>query len=146
MIASTKGDNERNLAMLIEFWSEDKDIRYETEAMPGYEMEDWDQLKKEMISKWERVDPERGNWKYSLTRLFDKTQQEGGVKSLLQYRYFIAEDHIISKYRLKYGYIKNETGYHEDVFDSLSQEVRISVTKEIIKYRNMVQKRDGGYS
>ncbi|MBW0592887.1 hypothetical protein O181_132602 [Austropuccinia psidii MF-1] len=112
MIASIEAASERNLAMQIEFWSEDKDIRYEIEAMPGYEMEDWDQLKKEMISKWEKVDPGRRNRKYSLTRLFDKTQQEEGVKSLLHYRYFIAEDHIISKYRLKYGYIKNENGYH----------------------------------
>ncbi|MBW0523928.1 hypothetical protein O181_063643 [Austropuccinia psidii MF-1] len=41
-IASIKGANERDLAMKIAFWSEAKDIRYEIEGMPGYEMEDWD--------------------------------------------------------------------------------------------------------
>ncbi|MBW0541604.1 hypothetical protein O181_081319 [Austropuccinia psidii MF-1] len=50
-IASIEGANERHLAMQIKFWSEDKDIRYE--------MEDWNQLKKEMISKWGKVEPER---------------------------------------------------------------------------------------
>ncbi|MBW0571332.1 hypothetical protein O181_111047 [Austropuccinia psidii MF-1] len=68
--------------MQIAFWSEDKDIRYETEGMQGYEIEDWDQLKKEMISKWRKVEPERRNRKDSLTRLFNETQQEGGVKKI----------------------------------------------------------------
>ncbi|MBW0549139.1 hypothetical protein O181_088854 [Austropuccinia psidii MF-1] len=144
-IASIEGANERDLAMQIAFWSEDKDIRYEIEGMPGYEMEDWDQLKKEMISKWGKVEPERRHRKDSLTRLFNQTQQEGGVKSLSQYRKFIGEYDIISKYLLKYGYIKKENDYHEDVFDSLSPEIRSSVTKEMIKDRTMVQARDGGY-
>ncbi|MBW0580040.1 hypothetical protein O181_119755 [Austropuccinia psidii MF-1] len=144
-IASIEGANESNLAMQIAFWSEDKDIRYEIEGMPGYEMEDWDQLKKEMISKWGKVEPERRHRKDSLTRLFNQTQQEGGVKSLSQYRKFIGEYDIISKYLLKYGYIKKENDYHEDVFDSLSPEIRSSVTKEMIKDRTMVQARDGGY-
>ncbi|MBW0543350.1 hypothetical protein O181_083065 [Austropuccinia psidii MF-1] len=42
-IASIEGANERDLAMQIAFWSEDKDIRYEIKGMPGYEIEDWDQ-------------------------------------------------------------------------------------------------------
>ena len=62
-----------------------------------------------------------------------------------QYRNFIGEYDIISKYLLKYGYIKKENDYHEDVFDSLSPEIRSSVTKEMIKDRTMVQARDGGY-
>ncbi|MBW0547377.1 hypothetical protein O181_087092 [Austropuccinia psidii MF-1] len=68
--------------MQIAFWSEDKDIRYETEGIPGYEMDDWDQLKKEMISKWGKVEVEGRHRKYSLTRLFNQTQQEGGVKKI----------------------------------------------------------------
>ncbi|MBW0560788.1 hypothetical protein O181_100503 [Austropuccinia psidii MF-1] len=50
-IVSIEGANERDLAMQIAFWSEDKDKRYE--------MEDWDQLKKEMINKWGKVEQER---------------------------------------------------------------------------------------
>ncbi|MBW0490505.1 hypothetical protein O181_030220 [Austropuccinia psidii MF-1] len=38
-IASIEGANERDFAMQIAFWSEDKDIRYEIEGIPGYEME-----------------------------------------------------------------------------------------------------------
>ncbi|MBW0576898.1 hypothetical protein O181_116613 [Austropuccinia psidii MF-1] len=111
-IALIEGANKQDLAMQIPFWSEDKDIRYEIEGMPGYEMEDWHQLKKEMISKWGKVKPERRDRKDSLTRLFNQTQQEGGVKSLSQYRKFIGEYDIISKYLLKYGYIKKENDYH----------------------------------
>ncbi|MBW0544152.1 hypothetical protein O181_083867 [Austropuccinia psidii MF-1] len=108
--------------MQIAFWSEDKDIRYEIKGMTVYEMEDWDQLKKEMISKWGKAEPERRYRKDSLTRLFTKTQQEGGVKSLSQYRKLIGEYDIISKYLVK-----------------------SSVTKEMIKDRTMVQERDGEY-
>ncbi|MBW0591550.1 hypothetical protein O181_131265 [Austropuccinia psidii MF-1] len=144
-IASIEGANESDLAMQIAFWSEDKDIRYEIEGMTGYEMEDWDQLKKEMISKWENVEPERRHREDSSTRLLNQTQQEGGVKSLSQYRNFIGKYDIISKYLLKYGYIKKENYYYEDVFNSSLPEVRSSVTKEIIKDRTMVQARDGGY-
>ncbi|MBW0460669.1 hypothetical protein O181_000384 [Austropuccinia psidii MF-1] len=98
-----------------------------------------------MISKWGKVESERRHRKYSLTRLFNQTQQEGGVKSLYQYRKCIGEYDIISKYPLKYWYIKKENDYHEYVFDYLSPEIRSSVTKEMIKDREMVQARDGGY-
>ncbi|MBW0581756.1 hypothetical protein O181_121471 [Austropuccinia psidii MF-1] len=62
-IASIEGSNERDLAMQIEFWSEYKDIRYEIEGIPGYKMEEWDQLKKEMIRKWGKVEEEIGHRK-----------------------------------------------------------------------------------
>ncbi|MBW0552520.1 hypothetical protein O181_092235 [Austropuccinia psidii MF-1] len=144
-IESTEGANERNLDMQIECWNEDKDIRYEILGIPGYETEDWDQLKKEMISKWGKVEPERRHRKDLLTRLFNQTQQEGGFKSLSQCRKFIGEYDIISKYLLKYGYIKNKNDYHEDVFYYLSPDIRRSVDKEMIQERTMVQQRDGGY-
>ncbi|MBW0551107.1 hypothetical protein O181_090822, partial [Austropuccinia psidii MF-1] len=79
-IVSIEGENERDLAMQIAFLSEDKDIRYEIEGMPGYEVEHWDQLKKEMISKWGKAEPERRPSKHSLTGLFNQNLQEGGVK------------------------------------------------------------------
>ncbi|MBW0460670.1 hypothetical protein O181_000385 [Austropuccinia psidii MF-1] len=34
MITPIEGENERDLAIQIAFWSEDKDIRYEIEGMP----------------------------------------------------------------------------------------------------------------
>ncbi|MBW0532179.1 hypothetical protein O181_071894 [Austropuccinia psidii MF-1] len=144
-IISIEGANERYLAMQIAFWSEDKDIRYEIEGIPGHEMEDSDQLKKEIISKLGKVEPERRHRKDSLTRLFNQTQQEGGVEILSQYRKFIGEYDIISKYLLKYGYIQKENNHQEDLFSSLSPEITSSTTKERIKDRTMVQARDGGY-
>ncbi|MBW0522462.1 hypothetical protein O181_062177 [Austropuccinia psidii MF-1] len=81
--------------MQIAFWSEDQDIRYEIEGTPGYEKEDQHQFKKEMISKWGKVEPERRHRKDSLTRLFNQAQQEGGVKGLSQYGKFIGEYDII---------------------------------------------------
>ncbi|MBW0580343.1 hypothetical protein O181_120058 [Austropuccinia psidii MF-1] len=94
-IASIERANERDLDMQIAFWSEDQDIRYEIEGIPGYEKEDWDQLKKEIISKWGKVEPERRHRKDSLTRLFSQARQEGGVKRLSQYRKCIGEYDII---------------------------------------------------
>ncbi|MBW0474291.1 hypothetical protein O181_014006 [Austropuccinia psidii MF-1] len=47
-IVSMEEANERDLAMQIAFWSEAKEIRYEIEGTHEYEMEDLDQLKKEM--------------------------------------------------------------------------------------------------
>ncbi|MBW0541700.1 hypothetical protein O181_081415 [Austropuccinia psidii MF-1] len=132
--------------MQIAFWSEVKDIRYEIEGMPGYKMEDWDQLKKEIISKWEKVEAERRHRKESLKRIYNQTQQEGGVKSLLQYRKFLGEYETISKYLLKYGYIKKVNDDHEDVFDPLSPRIRSSVTKQMIKDRTMIQARDRAYT
>ncbi|MBW0482909.1 hypothetical protein O181_022624 [Austropuccinia psidii MF-1] len=119
-IASIEGANERDLSMQIAFWSEDKDIRYKIGGMPVHEMEDWDQLKKEIISKWGKVEPEKRHRRDSLTRIFNQTQQEGGVKILSQYREFTVEYNIISKYLLKYGYTKNENYCHKDAFDYLS--------------------------
>ncbi|MBW0551986.1 hypothetical protein O181_091701 [Austropuccinia psidii MF-1] len=55
-IASIEGANERDIFMQIAFWIEDKGSIYGIERMPAYEMEDWDQFTKEMISKWGKVD------------------------------------------------------------------------------------------
>ncbi|MBW0587840.1 hypothetical protein O181_127555 [Austropuccinia psidii MF-1] len=58
-IAQIEGEKEEDLAMQMAFWTTDSKMSDAIEAMPGYEKENWTQLKKDLIKKWGRVEPER---------------------------------------------------------------------------------------
>ncbi|MBW0585610.1 hypothetical protein O181_125325, partial [Austropuccinia psidii MF-1] len=78
-IAQIEGATDEDLAMQMAFWTTDPRISDSIEAMPGYEEGNWTQLKKDLITKWRRVEPERRYRKYSLIQLFNDTQDEGGI-------------------------------------------------------------------
>ncbi|MBW0566806.1 hypothetical protein O181_106521 [Austropuccinia psidii MF-1] len=121
-IAEIEGASGRDIARQIAFWTKDEEISYHIEGMPGYETADWDQLKVDMKRRWGTVSPERRYRLSSITDLFTKTQQEGGIRNMTQYRKFIGEYEAIITYLKRYQYIQ-----------------------EMIKDRAIVQALDGGY-
>ncbi|MBW0575369.1 hypothetical protein O181_115084 [Austropuccinia psidii MF-1] len=58
-IAQIEGETEGDLEFQMAFWTTDPRISDAIESMPGYEEGDWTKLKKDLISKWGRVEPER---------------------------------------------------------------------------------------
>ncbi|MBW0577642.1 hypothetical protein O181_117357, partial [Austropuccinia psidii MF-1] len=144
-IAQIEGATEEDLAMQMAFWTTDSKISDAIEAMPGYEEGNWTQLKKDLITKWGRVEPERRYRKDSLLKLFNDTQDNGGISNLSQYKVFIAEYETIITYLLRYKYIPQDNMYHEDIFDCLSSDVKGAISKEMIKENVMVRAEDGGY-
>ncbi|MBW0515715.1 hypothetical protein O181_055430 [Austropuccinia psidii MF-1] len=113
--------------------------------MPGYETADWDQLKVDMKRRWGTVSPERRYRLSSITELFTKTQQEGGIRNMTQYRKFIGEYEAIITYLKRYQYIQGDINHNQEILASLSTSVQESIYKEMIKDRAMVQALDGGY-
>ncbi|MBW0521839.1 hypothetical protein O181_061554 [Austropuccinia psidii MF-1] len=113
--------------------------------MPGYETADWDQLKVDMKRRWGTVSPERRYRLSSITDLFTKTQQEGGIRNMTQYRKFIGEYEAIITYLKRYQYIQGDINHNQEILASLSTSVQESIYKEMIKDRAMVQALDGGY-
>ncbi|MBW0545414.1 hypothetical protein O181_085129 [Austropuccinia psidii MF-1] len=113
--------------------------------MPGYETADWDQLKVDMKRRWGTVSPERRYILSSITELFTKIQQEGGIQNMTQYRKFIGEYEAIITYLKRYQYIQGDINHNQEILASLSTSVQESIYKEIIKYRAMFQALDGGY-
>ncbi|MBW0506179.1 hypothetical protein O181_045894 [Austropuccinia psidii MF-1] len=128
-IAQTEGAREEDLAMQMAFWTTDSRISDAIEAMPGYEEGDWIQLKKDLITKWGRVDPERKYRKDSLIDLFNDTQDSGGIATLSQYKRFIGEYETIITYLLRYKYIPQYNMSHEDLFDCLSADIKGAISK-----------------
>ncbi|MBW0520561.1 hypothetical protein O181_060276 [Austropuccinia psidii MF-1] len=74
IIAQIEGATDEDLAMQISFWTIDQKVSYAIGAMPGYEEENGTQLKKYLITKWGRVEPQRRYRKDSLINLFNDTQ------------------------------------------------------------------------
>ncbi|MBW0586417.1 hypothetical protein O181_126132 [Austropuccinia psidii MF-1] len=131
--------------MQMEFWTTDPRISDGIEAMPGYEEGNWTQLKKDLIAKWGRVEPEIRYRKDSLIQLFNDKQDEGGISTLSEYKKLIGEYKIIINYLLKNKHIPQEVMFHENVVDCLSADIKGAISKEIIKDNVMVRAEDGGY-
>ncbi|MBW0507589.1 hypothetical protein O181_047304 [Austropuccinia psidii MF-1] len=127
------------------FWKTDSKISDAIEAMPGYEEGNWTQLKKDLITKWGRVEPERRYRKDSLVQLFNDTQDEGGISNPSQYKRFMGEYETIITYLLRYKYIPQDNMFHEDLFDCLFAEIKGAISKKMIKENVMVRADDGGY-
>ncbi|MBW0489418.1 hypothetical protein O181_029133 [Austropuccinia psidii MF-1] len=144
-IAETEGASGRDIARQISFWTKDKDISYHIEGMPKYETGDWEQLKLDMKRRWGTVAPERRYKLSSVTQLFTKIQQEGGIRNMTQYRKFIGEYESIINYLKRYQYIQGDINNNQEILASLSSSVQESIYKEMIKDKAMVQALDGVY-
>ncbi|MBW0482054.1 hypothetical protein O181_021769 [Austropuccinia psidii MF-1] len=144
-IDQIEGVREEDLAMQMAFWTTNSRISDATEAMPGYEEGNWTQLKKDHITKWGKVEPEKRYRKDSLINLFNDTQDEGGISTLSQYKRFIGEYEAVITYLLIYEYIPQDNMFHEDLFDCLSAYIKGAISKEMIKANVMVRAEDGVY-
>ncbi|MBW0509620.1 hypothetical protein O181_049335 [Austropuccinia psidii MF-1] len=121
-IAEIEGESGRDIARQIEFWTKD-------EGIPGYETADWDQLKVEMKRRWATFTRERRYRLSSITELFTKTQQEGGIRNMTHYRKFIGEYEQIITYLKRYQYIQGDIKHHQEILASLSTSVEESIQK-----------------
>ncbi|MBW0549216.1 hypothetical protein O181_088931 [Austropuccinia psidii MF-1] len=113
--------------------------------MPGYETSDLDQLKVDMKRRWGTVSLERRYRLSSVTELFTKSQQEGAIRNMTEYRKLIGEYEAIITYLKRYQYIQGDINHNEEILASLSTSLQESIYKEMIKDRAMVQALDGGY-
>ncbi|MBW0521328.1 hypothetical protein O181_061043 [Austropuccinia psidii MF-1] len=67
------------------------------------------------------------------------------MRTLAEYKRFIGEYEKITNYLYKYGYIRREVEHNEELYESLSPEIRTSIIKEMKRDKVMIQARDGGY-
>ncbi|MBW0573611.1 hypothetical protein O181_113326 [Austropuccinia psidii MF-1] len=128
-IAQIEGATEEDLAMQMAFWTTDSKISDTIEAMPGYKEGNWTQIKKDLITKWGRVESERRYRKDCLLQLFNDTQDEGGISNISQYKRFLGEYGTIITYLIRYKYIPQENMFHEDLFDCLSADIKGAISK-----------------
>ncbi|MBW0561705.1 hypothetical protein O181_101420 [Austropuccinia psidii MF-1] len=122
-MAQIEGSREEDLLMEMSFWTSDSKISDDVEAIPGYEEGSWNQLKKDLIHKWGRVDRERRYKKESLINVLNDTQDAGGISTLSQYKGFIGEYETIITYLLRYKYMPQDNMFHEDFFGFLYAEI-----------------------
>ncbi|MBW0579533.1 hypothetical protein O181_119248 [Austropuccinia psidii MF-1] len=113
-IAQIEGPREEDLEMEMSFWTTDSKISDDIRAIPGYDEGSWNQIKKDLITKWGRVDPERRYKKESLITVLNDTQDAGGISTLSQYKGLIGEYGTVITYLLRYKYIPKDNMFHED--------------------------------
>ncbi|MBW0554251.1 hypothetical protein O181_093966 [Austropuccinia psidii MF-1] len=78
-ISEIESASGRDIERQIVFWTKDEGIRYHIAGMPGYETADWDQLKVDLKRRWGTASPEERYISSSITELFTKSQQAGGI-------------------------------------------------------------------
>ncbi|MBW0500445.1 hypothetical protein O181_040160 [Austropuccinia psidii MF-1] len=83
-ISEIEGASGREISRQIAFWTKDEEISSHIEGMSGYETADWDQFKVDMKIRWGTVSPERRYILSSITELFMKNQQQGGIRNMTQ--------------------------------------------------------------
>ncbi|MBW0568354.1 hypothetical protein O181_108069 [Austropuccinia psidii MF-1] len=144
-IAEIEGESGRDIARQIFFWTEDQEISCHIGEIPGYETGDWEQLNLDMNRRWGTVSPERRYKLTSITQLFTKIKQEGGIRNMTQNKKFIGECESIINYLKRYQYIQGDINHNQEILASLSSSVQESIYKVMIEYKAMVQAFDGGY-
>ncbi|MBW0538572.1 hypothetical protein O181_078287 [Austropuccinia psidii MF-1] len=90
-LSEIEGESGRDLSRKREFSTKDEEISYHIEETPGYGTAYWDQLKVDMKIRSETVSSEIRYRLSSITELFTKTQQEGGIRNMKQYRKLVGE-------------------------------------------------------
>ncbi|MBW0487776.1 hypothetical protein O181_027491 [Austropuccinia psidii MF-1] len=128
-IPQIEGAREEDLAMQMVFCTIYSKISDAIEAMPGYEEGSCNQLKKDLINKWGRVEPERRYRKDSLINLYNDNQDSGGISTLSQYKRLIGEYETIITYLLRYKYIPEENMFHKYLVDCLSADIKGAISK-----------------
>ncbi|MBW0486805.1 hypothetical protein O181_026520 [Austropuccinia psidii MF-1] len=98
-----------------------------------------------MNRRWGAVTPERRYKPSSITQLFTKIQQEGGIINMTQYKKLIGEYESIINYLKRYQYIQRDINHSQEIFASLSSSAQEYISKEMIKDKGMVQDLDCGY-
>ncbi|MBW0489395.1 hypothetical protein O181_029110 [Austropuccinia psidii MF-1] len=83
-----------------------------------------------MKRRWGTVSPERRYRLSSITDLFRKPQQEGGIRNITQYRNFIGEYEAIITYLKRYQYIQGDINHNQEILASLSTSVQKSIYKK----------------
>ncbi|MBW0560577.1 hypothetical protein O181_100292 [Austropuccinia psidii MF-1] len=144
-IAQIEGATDEDLPMQMTLQTANQKVSYAIEAMPGYEEGNWTQLKKDVIKKWGRVQPERRYRKDLLMKLCSETQEDGGIGSISQYNKLMGEYETIVTYLSRYRYIPQDNMFHEDSFDCLSADIKGAISKEMIKDNVMIRAEDAGY-
>ncbi|MBW0564902.1 hypothetical protein O181_104617 [Austropuccinia psidii MF-1] len=143
--AEIEGASGEDIARQVIFMSASEEVKEKIEAMQGYEEKNWTKLKEELTTEWGRVEPDRRYRPESLEKLFNNTKRAGGIRNLAEYKRFIGEYEKITNYLYKYGYIRREFEHNEELYASLSPEIRTSIIKEMRRDKVMIQARDGGY-
>ncbi|MBW0562772.1 hypothetical protein O181_102487 [Austropuccinia psidii MF-1] len=143
--AEIAGASGEDIERQVLFMSASEEVKAKIEAMQGYEEKNWTKLKEILIIEWGRVEPDRGYRPKSLEKLFNNTKREGGIRNLAEYKRFIGEYEKITNYLYKYGYIRRESEHNEELYASLSPEIRTSIIKEMRRDKVIIQARDGGY-
>ncbi|MBW0506693.1 hypothetical protein O181_046408 [Austropuccinia psidii MF-1] len=120
-ISEIEGTSGRDISRQKAFWTKDEEISYHIERMPGYETADFDILKMYMKRRWGTFSPE-GRYKLSsITELFTKPEQEGGIRNMTQYIKLIGEWEAIITYLKRYQYIQGDINHAKKYWPAISQ-------------------------
>ncbi|MBW0564059.1 hypothetical protein O181_103774 [Austropuccinia psidii MF-1] len=129
----------------MELLTKDPKVSDAIEAIPCYEEGNLTKIKKDLIAKGGRGQPEKRYRKDSRMDISNDTQDNGGIDSLSQYKEFMGDYEIIATHSLRYRYIPQDSMHHEDLFYCLSAEFKGVLCKEMIKDNVIVSFEDGGY-
>ena len=142
--ADTDGASERDLAKQIIPFIKGMDLKEEVEEMSGYEDCNWTELKKQLLNRFGSSLPLVKYTRQDLRNLIRTASENGGIKTLEQFKMFRSKYENITHYLHRMGYISNVEECREGLLEMLNPDLEMAVTRELIRDNKMLVSKDGG--
>ncbi|PLW35780.1 hypothetical protein PCASD_15686 [Puccinia coronata f. sp. avenae] len=142
--ADTDGASERDLAKQIVPFIIGADLKEEVEEMSGYEDRNWEVLKRQMLNRFGSSLALVKYTRLDLKDLIKAQSDNGGIKTLEEFKMFRSKYENITHYLRRMGYVTNLEDFRENLLETLSPELEVTVTRELIRDNKMLVSKDGG--
>ncbi|PLW43171.1 hypothetical protein PCASD_08086 [Puccinia coronata f. sp. avenae] len=131
--ADTDGASERDLAKQIVPFIIGADLKEEVEEMSGYEDRNWKVLKRQLLNRFGSSLALVKYTRQDLKDLIKAQSDNGGIKTLEDFKMFRSKYENITHYLRRMGYVTNLEDFRENLLETLSPELEVTVTRELIR-------------
>ncbi|PLW16237.1 hypothetical protein PCASD_18103 [Puccinia coronata f. sp. avenae] len=142
--ADTDGASERDLAKQIVPFIIGADLKEEVEEMSGYEDRNWEVLKRQLLNRFGSSLALVKYTRQDLKDLIKAQSDNGGIKTLEDFKMFRSKYENITHYLRRMGYVTNLEDFRENLLETLSPELEVTVTRELIRDNKMLVSKNGG--
>ncbi|OAV87241.1 hypothetical protein PTTG_10277, partial [Puccinia triticina 1-1 BBBD Race 1] len=140
----TDGATPLDLVTQISPFIKGMDLKDEVEEMVGHEEQDWEQLKKYLLSRFGSSVPLVKYTRHDLRDLVYSAIKGGGISTEEQLKIFGNKFVAITNYLVRMGYSGSIEEFRDHLLEVLPEDVAREVTKDLGRTNMMLATNDGG--
>ncbi|OAV98038.1 hypothetical protein PTTG_25774 [Puccinia triticina 1-1 BBBD Race 1] len=139
----TDGATPLDLVTQISPFIKGLDLKDEVEEMTGYEDQDWEMLKKELLNRFGSSLPLVRYTRHDLKDVVQSAIKGGGISTTENFKSFRTKFSAITNYLVRMGYSSSVEEFRDHFLEALSEEIEKSVTNELVRTNKMLASKDG---